>query len=1462
MFHSIRKASFRQGTSLLRSQSGQIGIILILLAAFGLLFYAITLNFNRASDLKTRTLMAAEASSALTASYLAGTAEKLSQEHLKGEAGYCDSSSWLEAVFKIILLSIVIVIAIIINIIPGVGSLVSALLWAVVIGAILAIVFTTISIILQITVVQPGITSMWNEMMAKTFKEIEDQVIEQGIQIAIQKLVDDPIELPDTLDFDNDGVYVVVNGGEIQDDEIVDSYARFAHYNTRRLQGVVGTPSHYVDEFLARLEDLVYLTPGGPSPSAPDLWGFVDGQSYIPPIGTCPNDASVCNPCCFPVAAACCGSCSGDPRCTAGLPPADVPPCCAVAACATEADQATCATSRPSYCGAEYPAKCYQRSFLYHDGDANDTTIEASRGLPFIFDPFYEGAVNNTMHALGGAVRMISFREWVGRDDVSDAYYVDPEPNDTVRWHSLHAAAIADSRQKIEGGVATAAQAFTNRFVLSLQDRFRPQDASGFYISRGDDQVGVFPLFYRMRDQLEFPTAFPGPYHLGCLWWNSTDQACNYRTLFRPEDQFTLPYAITAVIQYGGQTLTNSLGTPLRYADYAGEHAFIDMGFYNAPDRVRKGAINKLFAADDVCAEVAARPTVIMAATSAAQNARSNIKFPGIKQGADFYCSANYPYETRCLKHGSGCTETLWFERINDTTGAKEMYSQVFPVDCACGAAGAASADKWPDDFLDAFHKKITELKLLTAELSGLKMRGLLVSTFSDWYLKVADWIEPAYNKAACTANPASIACKETVTRKERWGYLWSFREHFREIALILNDWLNDRDETGATMSYQGANCFDAWCLPSPTCVMLSAEERRGYDNDANNVYNASDNGLTAVIKCMDWAATAVTNDLTYSAAVPPPRNNNPQLLKDASGNNYVGIKGKYQACLENCGTQYCDDLPRPFVPSYEVDRSIAAGADWRILSTPTIPAAAGDAVYLGTYKKCLRSLTVAQCVANTAATDECPDAPGYIAPDGQYTALIQSLTNLCPTATFVPVTQTCHDGSTLLIDCTTPQAQIDSCMRHLLNSCAWIVPGQTSPFYDNLIATTDCAPAIGANPETPYRQWLKANIMVAGPFVDKLTRRKDSLSLRRQQMIEARDKFNEAYNRITEFLDNGTPFDTPAADIAPTNCQADLGAGYQLSLSPTPAGYTRSNSLYTSISAPCAPRFPYNPTQTITYHTASFTGTNQDSPAEMLIDAQEAEKTSDALAAFAIYVWRGNPDDDPDWSDGVNVQNDGLLHAVKVEARIPRRCMGLCDYSGTGPVDWPKIETYTTGFLGSTRCYELRNHFGMTKARVIRFDQSPNISKFKLFNKIPFSLPNFSHPAVVHGANITGGDIFDKCAMHIDPLIEDLIVRNSPPKVPAVSTYLRQGFMINWQPKYILTAPPVGSQDERERICWDAVHEILRYGVQSASCANYYWGGSGGALYGNQGMRVKFTPCNQTFIESGDMVAPHNLPE
>ncbi len=229
-------------------------------------------------------------------------------------------------------------------------------------------------------------------------------------------------------------------------------------------------------------------------------------------------------------------------------------------------------------------------------------------------------------------------------------------------------------------------------------------------------------------------------------------------------------------------------------------------------------------------------------------------------------------------------------------------------------------------------------------------------------------------------------------------------------------------------------------------------------------------------------------------------------------------------------------------------------------------------------------------------------------------------------------------------------------------------------------------------------------------------------------------------------------------------------------------------------------------------------------------------------------------------------VRPDGLLHAVKVEARVPRRCKGLCDYTGTGPVDWPKIETYSTGFLDSTRCYELRNHFGMTKARAVRFDQSPNVSKFKLFNKIPFVMPNFSHPDVGYGLNITGGDVFTVCAMHMDPLINDLV---APANIGlGVEGHLAEAFMINWQPRDVDTSlpvcsatvgPPCLSQTEAEELdCWDYVHEdILRFGVQSTSCANYYWGGPGGTTYGQQGMRVKFTPCNETFIESSDQNAP-----
>ncbi len=1506
--NSMKNVFVPKKTISLRSQTGQIGIVLILLAAFGLLFYAVVLNFSKASDLKTRTLIAAEASAALTASYLAGTAEKLSQEHLKGEAGYCDSSSWLEAVFKIILLVIVIIIAIIINIIPGVGSLISALLWAVVIGAILAIVFTTISIILQITVVQPGITSMWNEMMAKSFENFEDQVLEQGIQMSLQKIVDDTVELPDVLDFDNDGVYAVVNGAVISGG-IPDTYARFAHYNTLRLQGAVANrfdPS-YLDEFVARLRGLLFLNDTDKGTVEGRVWGFFD-ETLMFSGGVCPNGASACDPCCLPVPAICCGSCAGEfdrcePLCCATATcatPAEInrcgmlePPCCDIPECAPGGiAAATCGYPRPLTCGSEYPDKCYYHSFLYEDNTGNESNpADVAFGQPFIYDPYFEDARNNTDS------KYISFREWLGRDDVSDAFKVtvdEATPAYPVKWNTLET--LPDDRQEVDpvsGG--TVAAALTANFVNPLEERFRPQDASGFY--NQDDQAGQFPLFYKIRDQIELPMLglVAQPNSLNCMWWNRTDSPCTEGILPDPDEQFVLPYLLGANVEYGGVVVLADTLAPLLYEDYAGGNVFRDMGFYGGPDKVGTIGLERLFADDTICAEVAARPVLgLFVGETPAQSIQSNANFPGFKPGTDFYCSENYPYDAHCRKNdpAGGCVEVRTFQRIVDgvTPIQWETYSQSFPVDCSCGETATAHPTKWPDDILDSFYRKITELVALTNELNSLQARKLLTTTFADWYDNVADWIEPAYNKAACeaAANPATDrSCLETYTKKERWGHLWVFREDFREIFQILESWLNNvediTDAVPVPISYQGGSCGEAWCLPDPDCVMLKhssgvgqTKEALGYDTPVKDgVYDANDDGLDAVIQCMEWAETAQVESLTVPGTYLPD----------------VGVQGYYIACLNHCGTAYCDNLPRPFVPDYKVITTRPIDADWRM------PLAAVD---MGGYQKCLSSITVDQCMAATPGdTTECADTPGfanYDPPDVEYTDIIGQWTPCLG----LPVVATACDGGTpwasLLITCATPREDIDLCMRNRLNSCGWIVPGGDTSFYDAMILSTDCSPGIaGVVPESPYRRWLKANIAVADPLVvvAKLAMRKKFLIAVRDEIEEARNGFREAYNRLTEFLDNGTVFGTAMTFNQPSNpnpCEADMEAQIVLPGTPTgyadtaapavPSPYRRLDSLCDTV--PCKIRFPYS-NRTEVHGGTSFTGTNQDSPSEMLIrvrtmqqQAADVDYQDSGLPAFAIYVWRGDAETDPDWMANGVMHGEGLLHAVKVDARVPRRCRGRCDFYGQGPMEWPKIETFTTGFLGSTRCYELRNYFGMTKARVIRFDQSPNISKLKLFNKIPFVLPNLSHPDVGTGQNITGGNVFRVggtpgiceqyvdpliiqpgiCEQYVDPLIIQLIANNVPPTVDPDFQSIQQAFMINWPPTGL--GQPWGSltaAQQADLTCWNFVHEnILRYGVVSHSCANYYWGGPGGAGYGQQGMRVKFAPCNQTFIESGDL--------
>ena len=92
---------------------GQVAIILIIMTAIALIFYAVTLNLGRMSGAKTMTTMAAEKTASVLASQMASYAQKLVKENLKGSLEVCDKTSLFTAIISMIIIIIVAVIAII-----------------------------------------------------------------------------------------------------------------------------------------------------------------------------------------------------------------------------------------------------------------------------------------------------------------------------------------------------------------------------------------------------------------------------------------------------------------------------------------------------------------------------------------------------------------------------------------------------------------------------------------------------------------------------------------------------------------------------------------------------------------------------------------------------------------------------------------------------------------------------------------------------------------------------------------------------------------------------------------------------------------------------------------------------------------------------------------------------------------------------------------------------------------------------------------------------------------------------------------------------------------------------------------------------------------------------------------------------------------------------------------------------
>ena len=249
--------------------------------------------------------------------------------------------------------------------------------------------------------------------------------------------------------------------------------------------------------------------------------------------------------------------------------------------------------------------------------------------------------------------------------------------------------------------------------------------------------------------------------------------------------------------------------------------------------------------------------------------------------------------------------------------------------------------------------------------------------------------------------------------------------------------------------------------------------------------------------------------------------------------------------------------------------------------------------------------------------------------------------------------------------------------------------------------------------------------------------------------------------------------------------------------------------------------------------------------PAQDLILARRGAEQDLArqLPSVAIYVWR----DSPVGSDGA-LSSDGMWHAVKVEARLPKRCNNACSASAGADPRWPYVRTYTKRW-GTKRCYELTSTTGMVKVKVVRFDETQqrtlNFPGGRLLWKIQSGHP--ARPRNRSHDDLTGG-IVSACGEQFDPHLEAL---DTGPGGTNMTRFSR-AFMLTQVPdanNWWFRDPDRAGLFDGYQKCWNFVHtEMLRHGVETNTCAVYYFSGG---LYpdSRQGFRLRFVPCDEGFI-------------
>ena len=272
----------------LLKKKGQVAVILILVVAAGLIFYAVTLNLGRISQTKALVTTASNTMASQLASQMASYGQEVSERELEGQFKKCASSGVLRAFLMVV---IAVVVAFFCG--PCAAAVGKTILYVLVAA-------TATSLALQVAVIEPSLSRKWNEMY-RNLKTVQDLYTEIGIRTGLEGVVTDRVRVPDFFDEDQDQVW-----GLDASNAPLDTISRFGIYYTERLKSIQPRDTTDVQSFIDSLRRFLYENPA--MPVTLDNWALIDRA-----VGC---STSECNPCCVP---------ASDPLDTA-VPPAPLRP--------------------------------------------------------------------------------------------------------------------------------------------------------------------------------------------------------------------------------------------------------------------------------------------------------------------------------------------------------------------------------------------------------------------------------------------------------------------------------------------------------------------------------------------------------------------------------------------------------------------------------------------------------------------------------------------------------------------------------------------------------------------------------------------------------------------------------------------------------------------------------------------------------------------------------------------------------------------------------------------------------------------------------------------------------------------------------------------------------------------------------------------------------------------------------